>query len=455
MIPEGVTEIGNEVFSECKNLTGITFPSTLVRIGERAFLNCSSLSSIALPDGLISIGTAAFSGCNCLTGTITLPGNIVNLETDVFRDCRGLSGVVIPDGVKSIGERAFGSCTGIKSMELPDGVMNIERWAFENCSSMTSIKLPENLTKISEGILIGCTGLKEIQLPKNITSIENNAFDNCTGLVTIEVPDSVTYIGGRVFIGTQLTAVAIPDSVLNVDDTVFSMESPYSWPEIYYDGKIYCHKNSYIAQYAQEKNLNVVFVDGDLGEAMRNDLTNKENNADSDNAQEENKNSDEPGDSAVEFTGLTIPDQLTIYTGEQKFIDVVCEPETASEETVTWKSSNPEVAMVDNDGRVYGLKSGTVQIVATTPNNITAVCTLKVEKPQLTIKKAKLKLKVGKKARIKAVCQPDTEMTYSSKNKQIAAVTAAGLIKAKKKGKTVIVVKANGISKKVKVTVVK
>ena len=35
-----VTEIGNEVFNDCSELTGITIPSTIISIGSSAFTSC-------------------------------------------------------------------------------------------------------------------------------------------------------------------------------------------------------------------------------------------------------------------------------------------------------------------------------------------------------------------------------------------------------------------------------
>lgn len=156
-----------------------------------------------------------------------------------------------------------------------------------------------------------------------------------------------------------------------------------------------------------------------------------------------------------DFTGLSIPRKLTIYVKDTYFMDLTYEPQDADEETITWKSSNPNVATVNESGLVTGIKTGTVQIIAMTPNNITATCTVTVKKPQITLEKAKAKVKVGKRVQIKATCSPDTKPTFKSQDKSIATVTANGLVKAKKKGKTVIVVKANGVSKKFTVTVVR
>ncbi len=155
------------------------------------------------------------------------------------------------------------------------------------------------------------------------------------------------------------------------------------------------------------------------------------------------------------FTKLTVTKQMTIYVGGSgEWAEINYEPQDADEETITWKSSNPKVATVE-DGLIKGIKSGTVKIIAMTPNNISATCTVTVKKPQIKLEKSKAKLKIGKRVQIKATCSPDAKPSFKSQNKSIASVTANGLVKAKQKGKTVIVVKANGISKKFNVTVVR
>ena len=48
-LPEGLVEIGNDAFSGCKNLKSVSFPSTLKKIDRYAFRDCVSLESVSLP----------------------------------------------------------------------------------------------------------------------------------------------------------------------------------------------------------------------------------------------------------------------------------------------------------------------------------------------------------------------------------------------------------------------
>ena len=76
-------------------------------------------------------------------------------------------------------------------------------------------------------------------------------------------------------------------------------------------------------------------------------------------------------------------------------------------------------------------------------------------KGKLVLKKTKLILKPGQKAKIKITSKINTKVTYKSLNPSVATVSKKGVITAKKAGKAVITVKANGKKRKVTVTVKK
>lgn len=135
-IPNGVTEIGEDAFSECKNLKSITIPNGVTEIGSGAFSGCASLTSITIPDSVTEIGGYAFSECTSLTS------------------------VTIPDSVTEIGEAAFTKCTSLTSITIPNGVTKIGLAAFYECTSLTSITIPNGVTKIGGGAFNYCVNIK-------------------------------------------------------------------------------------------------------------------------------------------------------------------------------------------------------------------------------------------------------------------------------------------------------
>ena len=60
-IPNGVTKIGNEAFSWCKNLTSINIPDSVTNIGEYAFSGCTNLTSANISNRETEIEYGAFS----------------------------------------------------------------------------------------------------------------------------------------------------------------------------------------------------------------------------------------------------------------------------------------------------------------------------------------------------------------------------------------------------------
>ncbi len=108
VIPEGVIGIGEYVFSDCSNLTKITFSENLASIGDGVFENCSGLKEVTLPEGVTSMGKDAFQRCSSLK-EITLSKEFRAIEEVVFNGCTSLEKIVIP-GNPNIAKGAFYDC---------------------------------------------------------------------------------------------------------------------------------------------------------------------------------------------------------------------------------------------------------------------------------------------------------------------------------------------------------
>ena len=65
-VSDGITEIGNYLFTLCRNLETISLPDTITRIGDYAFSNTGITGLLTLPNYLETIGERAFAGvANC------------------------------------------------------------------------------------------------------------------------------------------------------------------------------------------------------------------------------------------------------------------------------------------------------------------------------------------------------------------------------------------------------
>lgn len=156
VLQDGVTEIGDSLFSNLTALEKVSFPDTLTSIGTNSFRNCSTLKSIELPSSLISIGTGA-----------------------------------------------FGNCTQLQFARLSEGLESIGSWSFAYCSELTEIQLPETLTEIGSAAFYECSSLTNITIPANVTELNEFTFVACSALEDIMIQGELTYLGGSVFGGTK------------------------------------------------------------------------------------------------------------------------------------------------------------------------------------------------------------------------------------------------------------
>jgi len=66
IIPDSVTFIGNNAFSNCAKLERVVLGSGLATISERVFVNCKALIEITIPKSVTEIKQAAFQSCTAL-----------------------------------------------------------------------------------------------------------------------------------------------------------------------------------------------------------------------------------------------------------------------------------------------------------------------------------------------------------------------------------------------------
>ncbi|MDR1833110.1 MAG: Ig-like domain-containing protein [Propionibacteriaceae bacterium] len=124
-----------------------------------------------------------------------------------------------------------------------------------------------------------------------------------------------------------------------------------------------------------------------------------------------------------------------------------------------WKSSNSKIATVDSGGIVKGIKPGKATItVGIQGTKLTATTVVTVTSPATKVKlnKAKLTLKKGKSATLKATVTPNdstSKVKWTSSNKKVATVSSSGKVVAKKKGKATITVQAGTKKATLKLTV--
>ena len=256
IIENGVTSIGDGVFSGCKSLTSIIIPDSVTSIGNWASDRCISLTNVSIGNGVTSIGEEAFYSCESLT-SITIPGGVTSIGNYAFQYCTSITSITIPNSVTSIGDGVFSGCTSLieihvnesnskycsvdgnlytkdkkeliqypggkdGSFNVPSYVANIGNCAFYGCTSLVSITMPNSVIFIGEWAFFRCTSLISITIPSSVTSIGYSAFRDCTSLASITIPNSVTSMGDFAFsYCTSLTSITIPNSVTSIERYAF------------------------------------------------------------------------------------------------------------------------------------------------------------------------------------------------------------------------------------------
>ena len=145
----GVHTVKYELYDETKlgkqapvfysgNLVECIIPDSVTNIGENAFNDCSGLTSVTIGSSVTSIGNQGFYNCNGLTN-VTIPESVTSIGNHAFGQCYNLTSVIIGSGVTSVGGGAFASCSSLTSCTIGSGVTSIDSYAFGNCSNLISI----------------------------------------------------------------------------------------------------------------------------------------------------------------------------------------------------------------------------------------------------------------------------------------------------------------------------
>ena len=222
VIPDTVTSLGAFIFDGCKKLSEVKLPNTRQNIVQSMFQDCTSLKTIILPDTVTTIQSSAFSGCTALE-TIVFPDSLTSIQGSAFLNCSSLKNVTWSKNLTSIDSSAFSNCSALETLELPISVTNLGYGAFSNCDGLTTIIVPDSVTELGTNVFYDCDALTSVKLGSGITTIPESTFEHCDVLESIVIPRRVTTIGNNAFKNcVKFTSITIPRSVTSISSNVFS-----------------------------------------------------------------------------------------------------------------------------------------------------------------------------------------------------------------------------------------
>ncbi|WP_457945435.1 Ig-like domain-containing protein [Caproiciproducens sp. LBM24188] len=147
------------------------------------------------------------------------------------------------------------------------------------------------------------------------------------------------------------------------------------------------------------------------------------------------------------ITGVALDKEtLTLNKGEtSELLKASISPSNATgNKTITWKTNNPEIATVDQSGKVTAVGAGTTQVVAATANGKTASCTVTVLVPPdgIKINAEDFSLDKGAARTLTATVTPsdctNKTVIWATSNNDVVSVDSDGKITGMSPGKAVI-----------------
>lgn len=348
-------------FQEDEVVTEVIFPETVKEIDYRCFERCPNLKKVDL-GGLTNIfvdwhGSQLFWNCP-------------QLETLIFGEGANLKIVNEEGGPRSFNIMNHTQWSQLKHIRISKTMTQVPASFFyggsmeiiEVESGHPDFKSIDNILYSTDGKTLIVCGTKHKNkhcvIPEGVTTISKYAFESCGNIKTLDIPSSVISIDDSAFWDTAMT--------------------------------LYVDKGSYAEQYAAKHQLSYLRYN-------------------------------EKGALETPVTKITLnKEKATMMEGDSLALTATCDPDSATDKKVEWRSDNPKVATVTAAGKVKAVKSGTAKITAITSGgcNVTAACDITVKKDtaksQNTSKPKKMILKKvssPKKGTLKLIWKKDAGIT--------------------------------------------
>ena len=251
----GTSKIGKDCFWGCTNLTDFNFIDSISEIGENVFRECKKLLVVNCPTDLKIIPRSAFE--NSGVTNLFLSKNTQRIEARAFKGCGNLTQLKTYPQLELIGDSSFKD-TGLKEVELAEGLKHCDGAAFSGCP-FTTIVLPTSLESLGVVTFAGCDNLEELTTPlwstdpfyllfsgkegevpnslKRVTIIEteeiaDEGFKNLKNIQEINIAEGLKRIGEKCFMGcNQLIKFVCPSTLETIGASAFAFEKENSSTE--------------------------------------------------------------------------------------------------------------------------------------------------------------------------------------------------------------------------------
>lgn len=378
---------------------------------------------------LDSSGNATITSYNGSASNLTIPSKIDGHDVIAIGDhafdesrtstnCRTIKNLIISEGIKKIGLLAFAKCPNLETVKLPESLTSIDMQAFIQCEKLRSINIPSKINGIPNSTFQE-TGFTEFNIPRNVKSIANRSLGICPNLKKVRVYSTdITFESGVFEYGSsslvlygyegsttqryaqqngiefkllsdEVTTVAVKSVTLNKttlsliegnSETLTATVSPSNAT----DKTLAWNSNN--SDVAVVKNGRVTAKGaGTATITVTNTASGKKASCTVTVTRKDVP--DVPSDILV--SSITLNETSWLLTeGSRGTLTATVLPNNATDKTLVWTSSNPNIATVEN-GKVTAISPGNTTItVSNTDGTIKASCNLIVleNKPEETSK---------------------------------------------------------------------
>lgn len=406
-IGKNVKVIDKYMFSYCEGLEEVNLPDNITSVNLWGFRGCSSLKSVRLSEKLSQVGDYGFAGCTSLDN-VTFPASMTSVASNSFSDCTALRKLDLGQNLLIIGPSAFENDKALEGIEIPSTLYGLGVASFKNCTSLPYVEV-KSISSVGKEAFMGCTGLKWISLSDKTTSLGENSFAGCNNIAYVKsyattAPEGLVNFPSEVVTnGTLFVPEGYEDdytysatwedwmnikpltenvlvSSITLSQTEANMKATETLPLSATVGSENAVNKSLIWKSSNEAIATVsaggVITANAVGNATITAIA-----ADGSGVKATCDITVVP--TLAESISLDQP-TLTLKKKRTAHLVATISPVTTTNKSLTWKSDNPEIATVDNEGNVKTLTAGetTIKVSANDGSGITAECHLTVTAPK-------------------------------------------------------------------------